>query len=77
VEVFWGHEGDPFDPITQIQKKTVEVNILKRGGERLQILDTQQLRQFTYQEFTLLAQLTGFKVRPSTAVALLVCFEPR
>lgn len=62
LEVWWGHEGDTFDPFTQILDKNVTIDVMLRGGERKLLKDRVPLRQFTYQEMLLVAQSAGFKV---------------
>jgi predicted SAM-dependent methyltransferase len=62
VEVWWGHEGDIFDPLTQILTKTIEVDMMSKGGERQKLFDTVELRQYTFQELKLLAENAGFEV---------------
>jgi hypothetical protein len=76
LEIWWGHEGDPFDPFTQVLEKSIEMDIMLRGGERKVLRDTVQLRQFTYQEMLLLARTAGFEVlflRNSRTMQLLLC----
>jgi hypothetical protein len=63
LEVWWGHEGDKFDPFTQVLDKSIELDIMLRGGERQSLTDTARLRQFTFQELLLLCDVTGFEVR--------------
>jgi hypothetical protein len=62
IEVFWGHEGDLFDPFKQILHKTVVVDIDMLTGERFQVKNVFQYRQYTFQELALLARLSGFEV---------------
>jgi hypothetical protein len=64
LEVWWGHEGDRFDPFTQVLDKSIEMDIMLRGGERKVLRHNVLLRQFTYQEMVLLAETAGFKVLP-------------
>ena len=62
LQVFWGKEGDDFDPMTQILKKTVQINVMMRGGDRLQLEEVIAMRQYTFQELSLLALVSGFDV---------------
>lgn len=62
LEVWWGHEGDSYDPFTQVLEKSIEIDVMLRGGERRVLRDDVPLRQFTYQEMLLLASAAGFKV---------------
>lgn len=62
LEIWWGHEGDKFDPLTQVLDKSIEMDVMLRGGERKVLRDNVLLRQFTYQEMLLLAHAAGFKV---------------
>lgn len=71
LEIWWGHEGDPFDPFTQVLQKSIEIDVMLRGGERKVLRDNVFLRQFTYQEMLLLAQTAGFKVLCCLTVILM------
>lgn len=68
LEIWWGHEGDLFDPFTQVLEKSIEMDVMLRGGERKVLRDTVLLRQFTYQEMLLLARSAGLQVLPRPSV---------
>ena len=70
LEVWWGHEGDSYDPFTQVLEKSIEIDVMLRGGERRVLRDDVPLRQFTYQEMLLLASAAGFKVLLARLCAL-------
>jgi hypothetical protein len=61
--VWWGHDDDSLDPLTQVHYKTVSVDIMARSGGRYSLSTTTQLRHYTAQELSLLAQVAGFEVR--------------
>ena len=63
LEVLWGSEGDRYDAFAQVLRKTVDVTVMHRGGQQQRLRETVQLRQFTFQELTMLAQHAGFQVR--------------
>lgn len=63
VDVFWGHEGDTFDPFAQVIKKTVAIHIDEPHGALLEVKSVMDYRQYTFQELASLARLSGFEVR--------------
>lgn len=65
--MWWGQEDDKLDLLSQVHDRTVQVDILQNdsaaGAKRVRIVSQLQVRHYTYQELTLLAELSGFKVR--------------
>ena len=68
VDVFWGHEGDTFDPFAQVIKKTVTIHVDEPRGELLEVSSVMEYRQYTFQEMASLARLSGFEVRTLSSV---------
>eukprot|EP00892_Ulva_mutabilis_P006742 jgi/Ulvmu1/443/UM001_0450.1 len=62
LEVLWGAEGDAYDAFAQVLRKTVEVTVMPRGGRQQRLRETVALRQFTFQELSMLAERAGFTV---------------
>ncbi|MFC1850669.1 class I SAM-dependent methyltransferase [candidate division CSSED10-310 bacterium] len=59
VHIRWGHDEDPFDPITQLTKVSTRLEVI--DGERKElIVDQAWLRSFTFNEFRLLVQASPY-----------------
>ena len=64
LQVVWGDEDDPFDPITQVRNFTVSMQIVApEPVEGMQsVREIVPMRKFTAQEINLLAASSGFEV---------------
>lgn len=74
AEVWWGDAADRLDLLSQVHERTVRVEVLQQAtARRLRITTHMRVRHFTYQELTLLAELSGFKVRLGRHVVSALC----
>lgn len=58
VYVKWGHDDDPFDPVTQITQESVYITVTE-NGRTTEIRDTSRSRIYTATEFEALVQSNG------------------
>jgi len=59
VFVQWGTEDDPFDPITQVHKTKVTMQVVEKGKKRRTYVFTDPYRIIPFQEFMLLIRCSN------------------
>lgn len=64
LEIVWGDEDDPFDPMTQIRQFTVQfaMKTTRNDNEPFHLRQVVPMRMFTAPEMDLLGRSTGFRL---------------